>query len=101
MWPDFFYFRYSLFGKVENIALCLKKYHKNERQTFTECVLNQYTNFDVGIYMSDLTASYDKSIDFIALFGIFLPNVTTGYVRFSDLIVILRIFMYYYMFETL
>ena len=37
-------------------------------QTFTECVPNQYTHFD----MPNVTASYGKYLDSIALFLVFL-----------------------------
>ena len=50
----------------------------NLHQTFTECVSNQSTHFDMSIWQI-YTASYE---------------------RFSDLMRVLEIFMYYYMFKT-
>ena len=50
----------------------------NLHQTFTECVSNQSTHFDMPI----------------------CANMTASYERFSDLMRVLGIFMYYYMFKT-
>ena len=41
-------------------------------QTFTECVSNQYAYFD----MSDVTANYQKSLDFISFFGYFHTSMS-------------------------
>ena len=76
-WSNFWFSSLSVFGQGKNIDLCQKKIsHKwmafefgntYIHQTFTECVSNRYTYFD----MLDVTASYGRSFEFIAIFGYF------------------------------
>ena len=77
IWPDFLNFQDSLFGHVRNIALCLKiisqkwmvfvfgktKLHK----TFTECMSNLYTNFDISIYQMWLQVTEGSLVSLIFL----------------------------------
>ena len=47
--------------------------------TFTECVSNQYTHFDI-IDMPDVTASYGTPLHFITFIGYFHTLLTTIHV---------------------